>query len=88
MLKLLSLLRIADGLDAAHGSVVGHLGVELSQTAAEIIVSARGDAELERWLLQRKKLLFEELFELPVILEVVPTGPEELQTRVVETGLA
>ena len=81
VLKLLSLLRIADGLDAAHGSVVGHVGVELSGRSVEIVVSARGDAELERWLLQRKKLLFEELFELPISLEVVPTGPEELQTR-------
>ena len=88
VLKLLSLLRIADGLDSAHGSVVGHLGVELSRTAVELVVSARGDAELERWLLQRKKLLFEELFELPISLEVVPTGPEELQTRAAEVGLA
>ncbi len=47
--------------------------------AVEVVVSARGDAELERWMLQRKKLLFQELFELPVSLEVVPTGPEEMQ---------
>ncbi len=79
VLRLLSLLRIADGLDAAHGSVIGDLGVELSSAAVEIVVTARGDAELERWLLQRKKVLFEELFEVPISLEVVPTGPEELQ---------
>ena len=89
VLKLLALLRIADGLDAAHGSVIGHVGVEASGTGVEVVVSARGDAELERWLLQRKKLLFEELFELPITLEVVPTGPEELQTRASEeVGLA
>jgi len=89
VLKMLSLMRIADGLDAAHGSVIGHVGVELSSTAVELVVSARGEAELERWLLQRKKELFEELFELPISLEVVPTGPEELQTRASEeAGLA
>ena len=89
VLKLLALLRLADGLDAAHGSVVGQVGVELSTRAVEIIVSARGDAELERWLLQRKKQLFEELFEIPISLEVVPTGPEELQNRASEEeGLA
>jgi exopolyphosphatase/guanosine-5'-triphosphate,3'-diphosphate pyrophosphatase len=88
VLKLLSLLRIADGLDAAHGSVVGHVGVELSGRSVEIVVSAQGEAELERWLLQRKKLLFEELFEVPISLEVVPTGPEELQTRAAEAGSA
>lgn len=89
VLKLLSLLRIADGLDAAHGSVISQLGVELSGAAVEIVVSTRGDAEIERWLLQRKKVLFEELFEVPITLEVVPTGPEELQTRASEeAGLA
>jgi exopolyphosphatase/guanosine-5'-triphosphate,3'-diphosphate pyrophosphatase len=79
VLKMLAMLRIADGLDASHDSVIGHLGVELDGPVVEVVVSARGDAELERWMLQRKKLLFQELFELPVSLEVVPTGPEEMQ---------
>jgi len=77
--KMLSMLRLADGLDASHDAVIGHLGVELNGPAVEIVVSARGDAELERWMLQRKKTLFQELFELPISLEVVPTGPEEMQ---------
>jgi hypothetical protein len=86
---MLSLLRIADGLDAAHDSVIGHVGVELSGTRVEIVVSARGDAELERWMLQRKVQLFQELFEVPISLEVVPTGPEEMQALASEeTGLA
>jgi len=76
VLRLLALLRIADGLDAAHGSAVGHVGVELSGSGVEVIVTARGEAELERWLLQRKKTLFEELFEVPVTLEVVPIERE------------
>ena len=89
VLKMLSLLRIADGLDAAHDSVIGHVGVELSGTVVEIVVSARGDAELERWMLQRKEQLFQELFEVPISLEVVPTGPEEMQAPVSEeAGLA
>ncbi len=87
--KMLSMLRIADGLDASHDSVIGHVGVEVSRSAVEIVVSARGDAELERWMLQRKKTLFQELFELPVSLEVVPTGPEEMQALgSEEAGLA
>ncbi|MGA3352099.1 MAG: Ppx/GppA phosphatase family protein [Acidimicrobiales bacterium] len=87
--KMLSLLRIADGLDASHDSVISHLGAELSGVAVEVVVSARGDAELERWMLQRKKALFQELFERPISLEVVPTGPEELQALgAEEAGLA
>ena len=87
--KMLSLLRIADGLDASHDSVVGHVGVELSGAGVEMVVSARGDAELEQWMLQRKKMLFQELFEVPVSLEVVPTGPEEMQALgSEEAGLA
>ncbi|MGA3216660.1 MAG: HD domain-containing protein, partial [Acidimicrobiales bacterium] len=77
--KLLSMLRIADGLDASHDAVIGHVGVEVSRAGVEVVVSARGDAELERWMLQRKKSLFQEMFELPISLEVVPTGPEEMQ---------
>ena len=89
VLKLLSLLRIADGLDSAHGSVVGHLGVELSRTAVELVVSARGDAAASNaGCCSARSFSFEELFELPISLEVVPTGPEELQTRAAEVGLA
>jgi exopolyphosphatase/guanosine-5'-triphosphate,3'-diphosphate pyrophosphatase len=89
VLKMLSILRIADGLDASHDSVIGHVGVELSGPVVEIVVSARGDAELERWMLQRKEQLFQELFEVLVSLEVVPTGPEEMQPLVSEeAGLA
>lgn len=89
VLKLVSLLRIADGLDASRDAVIGHVGVESGSTNVEIIVSARGDAELERWMLQRKVPLFQELFELPVSLEVVPTGPEEMQALASEeAGLA
>jgi hypothetical protein len=40
-------------------------------------------------MLQRKKQLFEELFEVPITLEVVPTGPEEMQALgSEEAGLA
>jgi hypothetical protein len=54
-----------------------------------MVVSARGDAELEQWMLQRKRVLFQELFELPITLEVVPTGPEEMQALgAEEAGLA
>ena len=52
-------------------------------------MSARGEAELERWMLQRKVQLFQELFEVPISLEVVPTGPEEMHpVASEETGLA
>jgi exopolyphosphatase/guanosine-5'-triphosphate,3'-diphosphate pyrophosphatase len=89
VLRMLSLLRIADGLDAGHDSVIGHVGAELSGTSVEIVISGRGDAELERWMLQRKVQLFQELFEVPISLEVVPTGPEEMQALASEeTGLA
>jgi exopolyphosphatase / guanosine-5'-triphosphate,3'-diphosphate pyrophosphatase len=87
--KMLSILRIADGLDASHDSVIGHLGAELSGLGVEMVASARGDAELERWMLQRKRALFQELFEIPITLEVVPTGPEEMQALgTEEAGLA
>jgi len=55
----------------------------------EIVISGRGDAELERWMLQRKVQLFQELFESRSVLRRCRTGPEEMQALASEeTGLA
>jgi exopolyphosphatase/guanosine-5'-triphosphate,3'-diphosphate pyrophosphatase len=69
-LALLALLRIADGLDVSHSDIVGHL--EATVTPAEVVLSARarGEAELEIWMFQRKRPLFEDAFGRPAVLEL------------------
>ena len=62
-LRLLSLLRLADGLDRGHGATVDSLDAELTAGRVRLIVGSRGDMDLELWGLRRKRELFERLFE-------------------------
>lgn len=81
VLPLLALLRIADGLDVSHASVVRELEAVVSGDAVELVVTARGEAELERWMLQRKKGLFEEVFGRSLELWVTVAGHDEYETQ-------
>ncbi|MGH9172284.1 MAG: HD domain-containing protein [Acidimicrobiales bacterium] len=76
-LWLLSLLRIADGMDVSHASLV--LSVEAAVSGREVAIMAkcRGDADLEKWVFQRKKGLFEELCGRPCRFEPTSVGPDE-----------
>lgn len=64
-----ALLRIADGLDRSHSGVVSGVKVKVGQHHVTIIVSAKGDAELELWGARRQMGLFAEVFERTVSFE-------------------
>lgn len=76
----MALLRLADGLDVSHASVVRRVEAVVTGEAVELIVTARGDAELERWMLQRKKGLFEEVFGRNLELWILAAGHDEFET--------
>jgi exopolyphosphatase/guanosine-5'-triphosphate,3'-diphosphate pyrophosphatase len=57
-----ALLRISDGLDRSHCSVVSSLSCSISRRRVTIKIKARGDAQLEIWGGQQKKTYFEEVF--------------------------
>jgi exopolyphosphatase/guanosine-5'-triphosphate,3'-diphosphate pyrophosphatase len=61
-LMLLSLLRLADGFDVSHASLVYDVSAEVGSDSVKLLARCRGDAELEQWMFQRKKGLFEEIF--------------------------
>ncbi|MGH9294362.1 MAG: hypothetical protein ACRD0B_03440, partial [Acidimicrobiales bacterium] len=65
-------------LDVAHDSAVRSVGAAVSAESVEIVVTARGDAELEQWIFERKKGLFEEIFGIPVTLWCQGAGHDEL----------
>jgi exopolyphosphatase/guanosine-5'-triphosphate,3'-diphosphate pyrophosphatase len=67
---LLSLLRVADCLDRSYASVVERLDVVVTGKTVTLGVTARGEAELERWALWRRGQLFEQLFGVRIELEV------------------
>ncbi len=62
VLQLLSLLRLADGLDRGHASAVDGVDVELHGDRARLVVAAGSDIDLEVWGVRRKRELFERLF--------------------------
>ncbi len=68
---LSALLRIADGLDRTHFSVVRSLDVKLGSTIT-ITVHVSGDAELEAWAAKGRADLFERVFRRRVQFTVVP----------------
>ncbi len=71
VLVLSSLLRIADGLDRSHFSVIKGVKVVLGNPL-KLHVSFREDPELELWTTARRKLLFEKVFRCKVELTVSP----------------
>jgi hypothetical protein len=44
-----------------------------------ITAPARGEAELERWMFQRKRTLFEDVFGIPAVLELSLAGHDEFE---------
>ena len=66
VLHLLALLRLADGLDRGHAATVDDVDVELPEGRVRLLVTSRGDMDLELWGLRRKQELFERLVERKV----------------------
>ena len=75
----LSLLRIADGLDVSHALVVSKIGASIGKASIVLAATARGDAELERWMFQRKRVLFEELYGHSLELVCRAEGRDEFE---------
>jgi exopolyphosphatase/guanosine-5'-triphosphate,3'-diphosphate pyrophosphatase len=78
-LVLLSLLRLADGLDRGHAGAVASVGVECSPDRVRLVLGADDDVDLEVWGLRRKRDLFERLFGCR--LEVVAADHPSVATR-------
>jgi exopolyphosphatase/guanosine-5'-triphosphate,3'-diphosphate pyrophosphatase len=57
-----ALLRMADGLDRSHCSVVSSLSCTIHRKRVDVRIKARGDAELEIWGGQQKMDFFAGLF--------------------------
>ncbi len=72
---LSALLRIADGLDRTHFSVVRTLDVKLGKTVV-ISIHVSGDAELEAWAAKGRADLFERVFRRRVQFKVMAQEDE------------
>jgi exopolyphosphatase/guanosine-5'-triphosphate,3'-diphosphate pyrophosphatase len=61
-----ALLRIADGLDRSNSAVITELRCRIRDRKVDILVKARGDAELEIWSARSRSQLFAKVFERTV----------------------
>ncbi len=65
-------LRIADGLDRSHASVIKGLHCRIDDKKVRCILEARTDAELEIWGATRKREWFEKVFGRKIAFEIKP----------------
>jgi exopolyphosphatase/guanosine-5'-triphosphate,3'-diphosphate pyrophosphatase len=65
-----ALLRVADGLDRSHASVIKGLHSRITDDEIRCRLDARSDAELEIWGARRKMKWLEEVFGKKLILEM------------------
>lgn len=71
VLGLSAILRIADGLDRSHFSVVKGIKANVGKSL-RLQIAFRNDPELELWTTERRKKLFEKIFHCQV--ELHPSG--------------
>lgn len=78
--KLAGILRVADGLDRGHNSVVEDIDMVLRNNEMEIIVktSPNANAELEIWGAKERKDLFENVFGYKIEFIVSPVSSASL----------
>lgn len=64
--KLSALLRLADGMDASHASHVAGVSLSEKKKGWQLSLHGKGDLLLEKWALAGRRLLFEEVFGVPL----------------------
>lgn len=68
--KLSAILRVADSFDRTHYKLVDMIKVELKERSVEITLqTTNGIPEIELWSLNRRKALFEEIFNKNIIIK-------------------
>lgn len=71
LLKLASILQIADGLDRSHSQLVEGVTCEMSGEGVTFRVETAGDCDLEMWSAERKASWFSEVFQVATRFERV-----------------
>lgn len=76
VVRLVALLRLADGLDRSHLGTVRHVHVlAVDAGAVTLGIEADGDTDLQLWGVRRKRELFTRVFGLEVIAAELPELP-------------
>ena len=65
-----ALLRVADSLDRTHCAAVSGLKVSVGSNRVKLVLTARGDTEMELWAARKKMDLFAEVFHRTISFEI------------------
>ena len=80
LLKLASILQIADGLDRSHRQFVLDVSCQLSGASVLFRVEAPGECDLEMWSAERKANWFSEVFQVSTRFERIVSEPSASQS--------
>jgi exopolyphosphatase/guanosine-5'-triphosphate,3'-diphosphate pyrophosphatase len=69
--KLTALLRLAGGMDVSRSRRVIHLALTEKKKNWLLTLHSRGDLTLEKWALNKRRALFEEIFGVPLEIEIL-----------------
>ena len=69
VLRLASILQIADGLDRSHQQLISDVRCEVADEIVTFLASSAGECELEMWSAERKSTWFGDLFKVEIRFE-------------------
>ena len=64
--KLSALIRLADGMDVSHTHHVTGATLTEKKHTWQLSLQGRGDLMLEKWALDKRRTLFEDIFGVPL----------------------
>lgn len=86
MLRLASMLQIADGLDRSHQQLISDVRCEVADGAVTFVASSAGECELEMWSAERKSCWFSDLFKAAVRFERKPVVSAQIEAATAGAG--
>jgi exopolyphosphatase/guanosine-5'-triphosphate,3'-diphosphate pyrophosphatase len=70
MLRLASILQIADGLDRSHQQLISDVRCDLVDGVVTFFATGTGECELEMWSAERKATWFSDIFKVDVVFDL------------------
>lgn len=87
VLRLASILQIADGLDRSHRQVISDVRCEVADGTVTFLAYSAGESELEMWSAERKSIWLSEIFRLGVQFERRLALPTQEEAIAASTGM-
>jgi exopolyphosphatase/guanosine-5'-triphosphate,3'-diphosphate pyrophosphatase len=70
MLRLASILQIADGLDRSHQQIISDVRCDLANGVVTFFATGKGECELEMWSAERKATWFSNIFKVDAVFDL------------------